>query len=374
MKNKLLISIIMVFLSISPCFADAGIPMWVYSNSASFFATGTQSKEGFILFTIITLFLLLIVSFIETFVIKSVLKLSNFAKAFRITLKANIVSTIIGAIITLLLINNDNITSWLWWSNKWFIFNNLMLHIIMLTLSYFVEYNVAKRNLIDYKVNDVKKSFLFANILSYIVFPFLIIGLIIIADYVSDYVSMSQNKLYERINYTTIDNIEVVKPAFIPEPVNKKECKKIRKNLGITAKCDAEVDYWTGAIKACGGIEHLYSQNQVEQIIKEVYNLKPNYVTGDFFNKEIAESYGLPLNFLPLEYLKKHEYSVSEYEEFAKHFPMDAYIWTNKAFNTSNPYVGKFYLRSGHFETRRYNLDEYSKTYAICINNKNIKN
>ena len=123
MKNKLLISIIMVFLSVSPCFADAAIPMWLFSSSASFFATGIQLKESFILFTIITLFLLLIVSFIETFVIKSVLKLSNFAKAFRITLKANIVSTIIGAIITLLLINNYNITSWLLWGNKWFIFN-----------------------------------------------------------------------------------------------------------------------------------------------------------------------------------------------------------------------------------------------------------
>ena len=50
---------------------------------------------------------------------------------------------------------------------------------------------------------------------------------------------------------------------------------------------------------------------------------------------------------------------------------MHANIWTNKAFNTSNPYVGILYHRTGNFQSSRFDIDEYSKTYAICINNKN---
>ena len=158
----------------------------------------------------------------------------------------------------------------------------------MLTLSYFIEYNVAKKSLKDCKTSDVKKSFLLANILSYIVFPFIIVGFIIIGDYIS----VKETKLYEKINYVSIDDIEVVKPAFIPKPVDIKECKKIRKELGINAICDAEIDYWTGAVKACGGIEHLYSQNQIQKIIKKVYNINTaDYnVTGDFLNKELAQN------------------------------------------------------------------------------------
>ena len=369
MKNKFLTSMIIIFLFAMPAFADAGIPLWLFSNSSSFFATGIQWKENFIYFLIITLFLLLIVSLVETLVIKSILKINNFVKAFRITLKANIISTIIGTIITLLITNNSHITSWLWWDNKLATLNNLVLHITMLILSYFIEYNVAKNSLNDYKTSDVKKSFLLANILSYIVFPFIIVGFIIIGDYIS----AKETKLYEKINYSSIEDIEVVKPAFIPKPVDINECKKIRKKLGINAICDAEIDYWAGAVKACGGVEHLYSENQIKKIIIKVYNVDTtNYnVTGDFFHKEIAERYGLPVDFLPPELLKKHEFSEAEYQEYIKHFPMHANIWTNKAFNTSNPYVGILYHRTGNFQSSRFDIDEYSKTYAICINNKN---
>lgn len=370
MKNKLLISIIIAFLSVSPCFADAGIPLWLFSNSSSFLATGIQWKESFMLFSTITIFLLLIVSLVETLVIKSILKINNFVKAFEITLKANIISTIIGTIVTLFITNNSHIVSWLWWDYKWSVLNLLILHIAMLILSYFIEYNVAKKSLNDYKTSEIKKSFLLANILSYIVFPFIIIGSIIIADFKS----MQVNQSYEKINYTSIDDIEVVKPAFIPKPVDIRECKKIRKELGIDVTCDAEIDYWTGAVKACGGVEHLYSQNQIQKIIYKVYNVDTTdyNVTGDFFHKELAEEYGLPIDFLPPELLKEHEYSEAEYQEYVKHFPMKADIWINRAPSTTRPYIGSLYSRSGHVQTFSTDIGEYSKTYAICINNKNI--
>ncbi len=113
----------------------------------------------------------------------------------------------------------------------------------------------------------------------------------------------------------------------------------------------------------------------IKKIIIKLYNIDTTdyNVTGEFFNEEIANKYGLPVDFLPPELLTKHEFSESEYQDYIKYFPMHAYIWTNKAFNTSNPYAGILYRDTGDFQSRRYNLDEFSKTYAICINNKNIE-
>ena len=50
MKNKLLLSIIMVFLSVSPSFADGGIPLWVMS-APTLFAFGLPEgiKELYLL-------------------------------------------------------------------------------------------------------------------------------------------------------------------------------------------------------------------------------------------------------------------------------------------------------------------------------------
>ena len=345
-KNKLFMAILAILLCTSPCYADAGIPLWVFSNSSALIATGIQWREGFVICVVVSLILLIAVSLIETVVIKFVLKIRKFQKAFKITLKANVISTVIGAVLTFFIINNETITSWLWWNNKWFIISNLGLHIFMLIVSYFVEYNVAKRELTEYKDKDINKSFLYANILSYIIFPFLIIGLIVIYDYVNSY----QYKQYEKLNYKNLDSVEVLKSAFIPEPLSKKECKKLKKTLGITAACDAEIDYWAGAVLACSGVEHMYSQNQMEEIIKEIYQQKLNHVEGKPFNAEIAKKYGLPVDFLSSNY--------------------HANVWSNKAFNTNSPYVMKLYSNSGDFQSRRYDVDEFAKTYAICINNK----
>ena len=237
----------------------------------------------------------------------------------------------------------------------------------MLVISYFVEYNVAKRDLLEYKISDIKKSFLFANILSYILFPTVIIILSLLLAYASTSNMQTKSQQYEKINYKSIDNIVVTKSAFIPEPVSKKECKKLKKELGISVKCDAEPDYWTGAVKACGGVEHLYSENQFKEIVKKVYNTSYyNYS----FNEAVAKQYGLPIDFLPPEIMKKHSLSQQDYNEYKSKYPMQAWIFTNKAFNTSSPYVGQLYTRDNHFHTEGYKADNFSKAYAICINNK----
>ena len=365
MKGKVLLGIIATFLIGLPCYADGGIPLWMLSCSSTFLTTGFQEEP--ILFIAITLILLLLVSLVETFVINAVLKIKNFVRAFWITLKANLVSTIVGSIFTLFLFDNENITSLLWWSNKWCILNNLILHIIMLILSYYVEYYVAKRDLIEYKLSDIKKSFLFANILSYILFPTAIIILSLLLDYASTSNMQTKSQQYEKINYKSIDNIVVTKSAFIPEPVSKKECKKLKKELGIVAKCDAEPDYWTGAVKACGGIEHLYSENQFQEIVKKVYNTSYN---NSFFNETVAKQYGLPIDFLPPEIIKKHSFSQQDYDEYRSKYPMHAWIFTNEAFHTSSPYIGQLYARASNFHTEGYKADNFPKSYAICINNK----
>ena len=143
MKNKFLISIIIIYMFATPAFADAGIPtelVLCLSNPASFFAIGFSWPEVFIIFTLLTFFFFVIVSLIETLVIKSILKISDFNKAFGITLKANAISTITGAIITIILIKLSLLRD-----TPLFL---ILLHIIMLILSYFIEYYVAKKDLV----------------------------------------------------------------------------------------------------------------------------------------------------------------------------------------------------------------------------------
>ena len=342
-----------------PSYADGGIPIWILSNSSSILATGIEWREYCFIFILITLLLVLFVSFIETFVIKKVLEIKSFRKIFGITLKANIVSTIAGTIVTYFLITNENMTSLLWWSNKWYILNNLLLHILMLIISYFIEYNVAKFDLKDFAIGRIKKSFLYANILSYILFPVLIIILMFVFGFFYDIHQNNAIQEYEKINFSGLNNIVVTQPAFIPTPVAKQECNIIRKTYNIKINCDRNQNYWASAVKTCGGIEHMYSKNQFEEIVKLLYT---NNYHNFFFNIEVAEKYGLPADFLPPEILKNKTFSQEEFEKYEKDYPFSAKVWLN-----DNLLTGSLYSRTGHSEYIR--KDNQEKVYAICIDN-----
>lgn len=344
MKNKLLISIIMVFLSVSPCFADGGIPLWVMS-APTLFAFGLPEGIKGTLFTfILSLILLLFVSLIEVFVSKLILKNTNFIKLFKIIYKANLVSTIVGFLIVIAPIPFEKgilneplayaiVGPW----GKFFFYSLLLLNIILLVISIIVEYCVSKKDLEkDYSKAEIKKSFVFANMTSYAL-PLIIYTIASISFGLYDI----QENQYKKINVSDIDNIEITKPAFIPNQITKKECNSIKKQLGIKARCNTEKDYWAGAIATCGGVEHLLSENQYKKIAEKIYIINKNGERK--YNNKLASKYGLP---------EIQPWTYSKYE-----IPPYIRLWTNKATDkTSNATP----------------FEDTSKIYVICINNKNI--
>ena len=61
-------------------------------------------------------------------------------------------------------------------------------------------------------------------------------------------------------------------------------------------------------------------------------------------------------------------------------FALISYCWAsmpnqhaNEAYDTAHAYVGTLYRGSGSLQSGGYDLAEFSKTYAICINNKNME-
>lgn len=175
MKNKFLISIIIIFLFTAPCFADGGIPLWVM-NAPTLFAFGLPSGfVGTLITFVLSLVLLLFVSLIETLVSKYILKNSDFIKLFKIMYKANFISTLVGFLVVIAPLPFEKVLleeplayaivgPW----GKFFFYSILLLNIILLIISIIIEYLVSKKELInEFNKKDVKKSFIIANLITY---------------------------------------------------------------------------------------------------------------------------------------------------------------------------------------------------------------
>ena len=54
-------------------------------------------------------------------------------------------------------------------------------------------------------------------------------------------------------------------------PLTKAQCEEQKGDLGIAA-CNYDNDYWAGAVKACGGIDNMPSQDQLTQLANYIYN------------------------------------------------------------------------------------------------------
>lgn len=126
----------------------------------------------------------------------------------------------------------------------------LFLNIILLIISIIIEYNIAKKDLIqNYSQKEIKKSFILVNLISYL-------GPIIL--YLWACILFGPETIYEyqynKINISDLDNIKIIKSAFRPKYLSKQECNLMKKQLGIKAKCDTNKDYWAGAVAACGGV------------------------------------------------------------------------------------------------------------------------
>ena len=61
-----------------------------------------------------------------------------------------------------------------------------------------------------------------------------------------------------------------ISAPFIPTPITKTECEKLKSSLGIK-QCYYDKDYWSGAVKECGGVTKMPSMAQLGKIAQEMY-------------------------------------------------------------------------------------------------------
>ena len=123
--------------------------------------------------------------------------------------------------------------------------------------------------------------------------------------------------------------------AFVPTPITKSECEKIASTHGITA-CNYDNDYWAGAVKQCGGVWNLPTDDQLTtlaQIIYEDPTLTYDYKdTPPNRDKVPSNLSGLTSSW---SYLwSGHEYSA--YYAYNRLFHSSYTCWTNRTrYNSS---------------------------------------
>ena len=197
--KKLLLSLLFILILSIPAFADGGVPLWGLNTSVFFTISSIFAIPALLLyphawgeaifFCLFTLIILLLVVLIETVIIRKFIVQYDFKKLFGIVFKSNLISTIIGIILLFLptpLVWSKLNTLWgallgpwgFWGTYSLFIYNFLCL-----PLSYAVEYYYAKRILYpDNSLTTIKKSFLYANIVTYSL-PILIYGIACIVQF-----------------------------------------------------------------------------------------------------------------------------------------------------------------------------------------------
>ena len=101
-KNKILFSIIMVLLLTLPCYADGGIPLWIWSAHNAFSTCTIDILGGpvsAIFFGLIVLSLVILIELLVFYFIDKK-KQINLAKKIKVISLSNINSTVAGFLIT----------------------------------------------------------------------------------------------------------------------------------------------------------------------------------------------------------------------------------------------------------------------------------
>ena len=75
-----------------------------------------------------------------------------------------------------------------------------------------------------------------------------------------------------------IGGVCITTAAFDPTPITKSECESLKSSLGIS-ECYYDTDYWAGAVKQCGGVSKLPTEDQLIDIARVIYN--NNSITTD---------------------------------------------------------------------------------------------
>ena len=189
--NKIFLMFLFIFFCFGtlPAFADGGIPLWIYTAHT---AIGISTLGSFDLLTlsISIIWILLVMSFViamETIFIWFYFKFQHKNEIFLAVTFGNIITTVIGSIITMglftLIMSSYHGDASLWLAGPYAVSLNyygfIIGNILLFLMSFLVEYYIAQKMLKNlFSITELKKSFLYANIFSYLL-PLLvaIIGL-----------------------------------------------------------------------------------------------------------------------------------------------------------------------------------------------------
>ena len=133
---------------------------------------------------------------------------------------------------------------------------------------------------------------------------------------------------------------------FSPTAVSKEECESMMASHGIQA-CSYASDYWAGAVKACGGVDKLPTEKQLDDFSDYIYN-----TTG------VSGAYTPNLSW-DLDRVAALGFDISKYNAFI--------LWSGVEDNGSKAYIREFGpVHTGWGSIGRNN---YSILQAICIEN-----
>ena len=129
-------------------------------------------------------------------------------------------------------------------------------------------------------------------------------------------------------------------------PMTLEECNQAvsEGKLGITA-CSYSSDYWAGAVKACGGVQNMPTQAQLEQLAAYIYP-----------DADSISSSGSTSNL---------NWDADRASLFTAQSPGNFFpVWSGQAYSLHNAYFRGF----GHTYTNWGGLDRVSSyTLAVCL-------
>lgn len=133
---------------------------------------------------------------------------------------------------------------------------------------------------------------------------------------------------------------------FEPTPITKAECEALPSSYGIKA-CRNDSDYWAGAVKQCGGVNKLPSEQQLAELAQKLYN-----------NSSISATYAAGL----YQYgtLNLGEYTTALSSLFSSWYS----LWSSAEYSAGNAYSRGFTTTG----TGRSNNPRNGSTIrAVCV-------
>ncbi len=136
------------------------------------------------------------------------------------------------------------------------------------------------------------------------------------------------------------------RPGTGYSPLTKEQCEEQKGDLGIAA-CNYNNDYWAGAVKACGGISNMPSQDQLTQLAKYVYNT--DSINSSGYTYDLALDTEKASQFL----------SASPYSTYF-------YVWSGQEYSQNDAYTRSFNsTHTGWYD----NYARNSGKLAVCVDN-----